>query len=67
MQLANNLDAQAQVLRSMAAAVMQSGQPIDVPWRFGSTKTLHTLSALDILDDAEAFEADAAKLRILYH
>lgn len=67
MQLANDLDAQAQVLRGMAAAVMQSGQPIDVPWRFGRTKTLHTLTALDILDEAEAFEADAVKLRTLYH
>ena len=67
MQLANNLDAQALVLRDLAAGVMESGQPVDVPWPHGGTKTLHQLTSLDILADAEAFEADAAKLRTLYN
>jgi hypothetical protein len=63
---ANDLDAQALVLRSMAAGVIQSGQPVDVPWPHGGRKSLHTLTALDILDEAEAFERDAAKLRLLH-
>ena len=63
--LANHLDAQALVLRSMAAGVMQSVQPVDVPWPHGGRKTLHTLTALDILAEAEAFERDAVKVRFL--
>jgi hypothetical protein len=66
--LANDLDAQALVLRNMAANVMETGRPVDVPWPHGiGTKTLHQLTSLDILADAEALEADAAKLRLLYH
>ncbi|WP_375292289.1 hypothetical protein [Sphingomonas melonis] len=60
------LDAQARVLRNMAAGVMASGRPVDVPWPHGGRKPLHQLTSLDILDEAEAFEADAAKLRTLY-
>lgn len=66
MSLADQLDAQALVLRSVAAGVIQSGQPVDVPWRLGKPKTLHTLTAHDIIDDAEALERDAAKLRLLH-
>lgn len=65
MQLANDLDAQALSLRSLAAGVMKSGQPVDVPWPHGGRKVLHTLTGLDILAEAEAFERDAAKLRLL--
>lgn len=63
MTIANHLDAQALVLRSMAAGVMQSGQPVDVPWPHGGRKVLHTLTARDILAEAEAFERDAVKIR----
>ncbi len=53
----------------MAANVMLTGQPVDVPWPFadGGNRTLHQLTSLDLLADAEAFEADAVKLRTLYH
>ena len=68
MQLANDLDAQAQVLRAHASAVMASGRPIDVPWPYGpGTKSLHQLTSLDILADAEALGADAVKVRTLYN
>lgn len=65
-QPADHLDAQAQELRSIAAGVLQSGRPFDVAWPHGGRKTLDALTARDILDDAEALERDAVKLRFLH-
>lgn len=64
--LADNLDAQALTLRHMAATALETGDHVDVPWERGTRKPLHMLTPDDILADAEALEADAAKLRLLY-
>ncbi|MBB3693031.1 hypothetical protein [Sphingomonas sp. BK580] len=65
-QPADHLDAQAQELRSIATGVLQSGRPFDVAWPNGGRKTLYALTAQNILEDAEAFERDAVKLRALH-
>lgn len=63
--VAIDLEDQAATLRRMAAGIRKSDQPLDVPFA-GGTRKLDQLTASDLEADAEAFEADAAKLRLLY-
>jgi hypothetical protein len=51
----------------MADSIVVTGCPVDVPWRRGLRKTLHQLTSADLIADAEALEADAVKLRTIYH
>lgn len=63
---ARRLEDQAKVLRSMAAGIQTSGHPIEVVMS-GKPCPLNQLTSLDLIDDASALEADAAKLRSLYN
>ena len=66
--LAIDLDDLAATLRKAASVIRKTGEPIAVPWpaAFDGVKDLHQLDAIDLEEDAAAYEADAAKLRDLY-
>jgi hypothetical protein len=57
----------AKNLRAIGLGVLRSGQHVDVPWSNDiNPRTLHQLTAKDILDDAQDFDRIAKKLRKVY-
>ena len=63
--LPDQLDALARSLRASAEAWCASGEPPHLSID-GIDRPLKALSYIDLIDDASALEADAAKLRTLY-
>ncbi|API58541.1 hypothetical protein BSL82_03800 [Tardibacter chloracetimidivorans] len=70
---AKQLDDTARNLRSLAAGLMASGQPIELmvhsPTGYpeGKLYQFSQVTARDLIDDAEDFERAAQKLRTIYN
>lgn len=70
---AKQLEDTARNLRSLAAGLMASGHPIELKvfsprgYPQGKLYQFNQVTARDLLDDAEAFELAAQKLRTIYN